>query len=173
MKRWFCILLPVCLLCLPVALAQERFLDARIGAELNIPSDWSISGEEGQYLFLSADESIGISLVALGMTAMEFTPEVMAEMRQQIVGSLATMPDYQLLASESSQDPEDPGLQMMASYSAGEDQITQLVMVGLGNGEEMLSITCTFPTDCIDEAEDILQQILLPLQEDALAEAGA
>lgn len=172
MKRLLCILLPVLLLCLP-ALAQERFEDPRIGAALDIPLDWSISGEEGQYLFLSADESICISLMALGMTAEEFTPEVMEEMRQQIVGSLAAMPDYQLMASEISRDPDDPGLQLMASYTTGEETTTQLVMVGLGNGEEMLSITCTFPLDYIDEAEDILHRILLPLQEDDLPEGGA
>ena len=154
MKKYLSVVLIwiAALCCFSFAHAQERFVDERIGAELDVPEDWSVSGEDGQYLFLSADESIGISLVALGMTAEEFTPEVMEEMCQQIEGSLAIMPDYLLLASE--------------------EEKTQLVMVGLGNGAEMLSITCTFYSDDIDAAEDLLQTILLPLREDDFPEAA-
>lgn len=168
MKRLLCALL--LLSCVAgAALADweaERFIDEDIGLELMIPVDWTTSGGEGQYLFQSPDGRVCVSVIALGMTAEEYTPQVAEEMRGQIEGALSAMPEYEARAFDASEDPEDPGLTLMATYVLEEEQITQLVMIGLGNGKEMLNVTCTYPSEEVDEAEGVLESILRPLVED-------
>lgn len=168
MKRLLCLLLLCCLPLLAQA-APERFVDEAIGAELMVPEEWTTSGGEGQYMFTSPDESICVTLMTLSMTAEEFTAEIADQMLGEVQGSLSVLPGYRQIGLQISEDPEDPGFTLTAAYTLGEDEeIIRLVMIGLGNGEEMLNITCTYPEADIDAAEDILQAMLLPLSEDEM-----